>query len=140
MSVGSTWMGRSIDGGNIPDWYSQEGGHAIVMAGYRKGSDGKTQYLIHNSWGESWGDTATRWIDESMLPKWLRYAYKLKLDAGGAAPVAAHRRRLRGGRARRLRHRPVREDVRRRRAPGERQVRRGDRRGDQEEVARAVGR
>ena len=87
MSVGSTWMGHGITNGNIPDWYSQEGGHAIVMAGYRKNSDGKTQYLIHNSWGESWADHGYGWINESMLPKWLRYAYKLKLDAEGLAKV-----------------------------------------------------
>ncbi len=86
MYVGSTWMGRSIKDGVIPEWDSPEGGHAITMSGYRKMPDGTHQFLVHNSWGESWADHGYAWITEASVKKWLKYAYKVKLDEGGAKP------------------------------------------------------
>ena len=86
MYVGSTWMGNSIKDGVIPDWSSAEGGHAITMAGYRKTSDGTHQFLIHNSWGESWADHGYAWVSEAAMKTWLKYAYKVKLDEGGGKP------------------------------------------------------
>ncbi len=87
MYVGSTWMGRSIKDGVIPEWDSAEGGHAITMSGYRKMPDGTHQFLVHNSWGESWADHGYAWITEASTKKWLKYAYKVKLDVGGAKPT-----------------------------------------------------
>jgi hypothetical protein len=85
MKIGDTWMRSSrIKDGVIPDWNTMEGGHAIVMSGYRKLPDGKHQFLIHNSWGESWGDHGYAWVSEAMVNRWLSYAYKIKLDDGGA--------------------------------------------------------
>jgi hypothetical protein len=87
MYVGSTWMGNSFKDGVIPDWSSAEGGHAITMSGYRKLPDGTHQFLIHNSWGESWADHGYAWVSEAAMKKWLKYAYKVKLDEGGAKPT-----------------------------------------------------
>ncbi len=84
MMVGESWMGHSVKDGVITDWDDVAGGHAIVMSGYRKLPSGKHQFLIHNSWGESWADHGYGWINESMVGKWMDYAYKLKLDEGGA--------------------------------------------------------
>ncbi len=86
MYVGSTWMGHSIQNGVIPDWSAPEGGHAITMSGYRKMPNGTHQFLVHNSWGESWADHGYAWVTEASMKKWLKYAYKVKLDAGGAKP------------------------------------------------------
>jgi C1A family cysteine protease len=80
MSIGSTWMGNSIKDGVIPDWRDVEGGHAIVMSGYRKLANGKHQFLIHNSWGESWADHGYAWVSEAMVNQFMRYAYKVTLD------------------------------------------------------------
>jgi hypothetical protein len=86
VSIGSTWMGNSIKNGVIPDWSSVEGGHAIVMSGYRKMPDGSYQFLIHNSWGESWADHGYAWVSDKMINMFMRYAYKVTLD-GGAKPT-----------------------------------------------------
>ena len=54
---------------------------AVVMSGYRSTPSGK-QFLIHNSWGESWGDKGYAWVSEAMVKKFMHHAYKVKL--GGA--------------------------------------------------------
>jgi hypothetical protein len=63
----------------IPDWSSSDGGHAVVIAGYRVTSRGR-QFLIHNSWGESWGDHGYAWITERSLSNNLYDAYKIKVE------------------------------------------------------------
>lgn len=78
---GNKWTNRAMSGGVIPDWYDYSGGHAVVMSGYRSTPSGK-QFLIHNSWGESWGDKGYAWVSEAMVKKFMHHAYKVKL--GGA--------------------------------------------------------
>jgi hypothetical protein len=60
-------------------------GHAVVLAGYRT-VNGRKQFLIHNSWGESWGDRGYAWISEDMVRSQLRYAYRVKVATGDAPP------------------------------------------------------
>lgn len=78
------WTGRAHVDHVIQDWAGFSGGHAVVLAGMRKTTSGKRQFLIHNSWGQGWGDGGYAWVNEAMLPKWMYYAYKIKLE--GAAP------------------------------------------------------
>lgn len=42
------------------------GGHAILVIGWRK-KDGTTQYLLHNSWGNQWGENGQVWVEETVL-------------------------------------------------------------------------
>ncbi|MCL2824187.1 MAG: C1 family peptidase [Polyangiaceae bacterium] len=69
----------------IPDYSTTEStGHAVVLAGYRT-VQGKRQFLIHNSWGESWGDRGYAWISEQMVRNQLKYGYKVRVS-GGSGP------------------------------------------------------
>lgn len=42
------------------------GSHAMVIAGYRVRPSG-TYFLLHNSWGEGWGDGGYAWVHEKTL-------------------------------------------------------------------------
>ncbi|HEY4122709.1 MAG TPA: C1 family peptidase, partial [Byssovorax sp.] len=79
------WEHRALHGGVIPDYTPNETvGHAVVLAGYRTVDGGKRQFLVHNSWGESWGDRGYGWISEDMVRANMRGAYKVKVvDAAG---------------------------------------------------------
>jgi aminopeptidase C len=78
---GYAWSNAKMGNAVIPDWSDYSGGHAIVISGYRQTPSGK-QFLIHNSWGESWGEKGYAWISEAMVNKWLEYAYKVKITNG----------------------------------------------------------
>ena len=65
----------------MPDWDDAGGGHAVVVSGYRETPSGR-QFLIHNSWGESWGDKGYAWFSEKMVLKKMYYAYKVKITNG----------------------------------------------------------
>lgn len=43
-----------------------QGAHAMLLAGYKTEPNG-TYFLIHNSWGEHWGDHGYAWIHENTL-------------------------------------------------------------------------
>ncbi len=84
------WIGIAIDSHAwahlkeqnpvISDWTSTEGGHAVALAGYRKGPNGKRQFLAHNSWGGTWGDHGFGWINEEMIQRHVEYAYALRVQ------------------------------------------------------------
>ncbi len=54
-------------------------GHAMVLSGYKSQRDG-TYFLIHNSWGESWGDHGYAWIHETTLLKNIKSAYLVEAE------------------------------------------------------------
>ncbi|AKU96466.1 hypothetical protein AKJ09_03130 [Labilithrix luteola] len=78
---GYAWSNSKMKNGVIPDWSDPSGGHAITMSGYRVTPSGR-QFLIHNSWGTSWGDQGYAWVSENMVQKYMHYAYKVKIDGG----------------------------------------------------------
>jgi hypothetical protein len=91
------WMGIMVDSHAwqhlkeqnpvIPDWKGTEGGHAVALAGYRKGPNGQRQFLVHNSWGGTWGDHGFGWINEEMIKKHVEYAYVVRIeDKSGKSP------------------------------------------------------
>ncbi len=53
--------------------------HAMVLAGYKIQRDG-TYFLIHNSWGESWGDHGYVWVHETTLQKNIQAAYLVEAE------------------------------------------------------------
>lgn len=84
----SSFVNRRMTNFTIPDWVIPDGGHALAISGYRK-VNGSYQFLIHNSWGVSWGDQGYAWVSQAMVSRWLHLAYKVKtdVDAGGNTPV-----------------------------------------------------
>lgn len=83
---GAKWSNSSMKSGVISDWASPGGGHAVTLAGFRNAGSGR-QYLVHNSWGDSWGDKGYAWISEKMVSKFLMYAYRVKLEGESSQPV-----------------------------------------------------
>lgn len=84
----SSFVNRRMQNFVIPDWVFVDGGHALAISGYRK-VNGSYQFLIHNSWGVSWGDQGYAWVSQAMVTRWLHLAYKVKtdVDPGGGTPV-----------------------------------------------------
>ncbi|MBX3209807.1 MAG: C1 family peptidase [Labilithrix sp.] len=78
---GRSWMGSAMKNAVMPDWTSPSSGHAVVISGYRNTPTGR-QFLIHNSWGTSWGEGGYAWMSEKMVTKFLYYAYKVKITNG----------------------------------------------------------
>lgn len=73
------WSNSSMVDHVIPDYSVTEAtGHAVVLAGYRT-VGGIKQFLIHNSWGPTWGDDGYAWISENMVRNQLRYAYRVRV-------------------------------------------------------------
>ncbi len=83
---GSKWTNSAMKKDVIPDWSNNNGGHAVAIAGYRETSGGR-QYLIHNSWGQSWGDKGYAWVSEKMIKSNLKQAYRVKLEGDAVAPI-----------------------------------------------------
>ncbi|MGH7296077.1 MAG: C1 family peptidase, partial [Polyangiaceae bacterium] len=88
MDIGNNWL--HVTGENVPDWSASDldGGHAVVLAGYRH-VGGQRQFLVHNSWGASWGDHGYAWVSEAMLKGFLRTAYKVVVAPRVARAAAA---------------------------------------------------
>ena len=64
-----------LPGSVIPDWQPDGvGGHAVAITGYRT-VDGARQFMLHNSWGMSWGDNGYAWITERMMRERLDDAF-----------------------------------------------------------------
>jgi hypothetical protein len=85
MNIGSTWMNPIGD--TIPDWTQAqvEGGHAILLVGYRR-LLGQRQFLVHNSWGTDWGDGGYGWISENAVRTYIKHAYKVVVTDTSAPP------------------------------------------------------
>jgi hypothetical protein len=50
---------------------SPKEGHETLLAGYAQTPNG-TYYLVHNSWGKSWGDEGYAWLHEELIKAfWL---------------------------------------------------------------------
>jgi hypothetical protein len=68
----------------VPDYARSAGagtGHTVVLAGYAHFAHG-TYFLMHNSWGTSWGDGGYAWIHETTLRRW-----SLEIIAVDAEPL-----------------------------------------------------
>jgi C1A family cysteine protease len=78
---GRKWSNSAMKSAVISDWDDVGGGHAVLISGYRDTPSGR-QFLIHNSWGTSWGEAGYAWISERMVQKHMIYAYKVKITNG----------------------------------------------------------
>ena len=68
----------------LPDWEPDgEGGHAVTIVAYTT-KDGRRWFLLHNSWGPSWGEDGYAWISAEMVRARLVDAWTVILaDAQG---------------------------------------------------------
>ena len=73
----ASWKNAAQVNNVIPDWSTQNAGHAVALAGYRPAPGGGRQFLVHNSWGGRWGDHGFAWLNEAMLRQHLHVAYKV---------------------------------------------------------------
>lgn len=76
--------------GYLP-WYPPESTdslHAVTLEGYRWGRYGR-EFLVHNSWGESFGDHGWVWVPESMMRTHLSFAYRVRSSLGGVPMIGA---------------------------------------------------
>ncbi len=71
--------------GVVPDWVTEDGGHAVALAGYTTTPLGR-QFLVHNSWGPSWGQGGYGSISEAMVRSHAQYAYTIKVVDRSAPP------------------------------------------------------
>jgi hypothetical protein len=83
---GAKWSNKAMKNAVIPDWTTPNGGHAVSISGYRQTPRGR-EFMIHNSWGESWGDKGYAWISEAMVKKNLMYGYRVKLEGDQVKPL-----------------------------------------------------
>ncbi len=60
------------------DFRASRSGHAMVISGYKTQGNG-TYYLLHNSWGKSWGDGGYAWIHEATLLRNMKYGYLVEV-------------------------------------------------------------
>src|SRR5262249_41166704 len=81
----SVWANGQMSNYVLRDWYVPDGGHALAMSGYRK-VNGGYQFLIHNSWGASWGDGGYAWVSQGMVERWMSLAYKVRTDVDPGSP------------------------------------------------------
>jgi len=94
MDIGTTWL--TTVGENIVDWtaLNTDGGHAFVLAGYRH-VGGQRQFLVHNSWGTTWGERGYAYVSEAMIRGFLKTSYKVVVAAKSApAPVPTEANKL----------------------------------------------
>jgi hypothetical protein len=79
------WGYKQIRDGVISDWTTTEGGHAVVLVGYRATPSGR-QFLLHNSWGTDWAQAGYAWVSEAMVR--MRITYAFTHDAAGPDGIA----------------------------------------------------
>jgi hypothetical protein len=79
----------------VPNYVRSAGsdsGHAVVLAGYARMSHG-TYFLLHNSWGTSWGDGGYAWIHEVTLRRWARSVVAMDAEPVERGPASRPRPR-----------------------------------------------
>ncbi|HEY3819427.1 MAG TPA: C1 family peptidase [Polyangiaceae bacterium] len=92
--IGASWL--TTVGETIADWtaLTTDGGHAFVLAGYRH-VGGQRQFLVHNSWGTTWGDRGYAYMSEAMVRGFLKTSYKVVVASKAApAPVPTESNKL----------------------------------------------
>lgn len=60
------WQGSSVISSDTKDYKGQHAYHAMVVTGY---NNSKKAFRVRNSWGASWGDNGSIWVDENFFIK-----------------------------------------------------------------------
>lgn len=66
---------------------NQTMGHAMAMVGYKTEKNGKTFYLLQNSWGRDFGEDGFAYLDEDTLTRNFKVAYTLDIQPINAKPA-----------------------------------------------------
>jgi hypothetical protein len=75
--------------GLIADYeFSGKGGHAVTLIGYRTMGDG-VQFLMRNSWGNTWADGGYAWISATTLQKNLVAAFTVNVKSAAQNTAAS---------------------------------------------------
>lgn len=80
----TAWSEFGSAGPVIPDYHKADGGHAVVLVGYRTTPQGR-QFLIHNSWGTEWRAGGYAWISEAMVQRHLIDAFTVEVASSNGA-------------------------------------------------------
>jgi hypothetical protein len=98
MELPATFIPKGPAGARYVPHYTKsagaDAGHAVTLAGYARLPHG-TYFLMHNSWGPSWGDGGYAWMHEATLNLWVHEA--VVIDAEPLVPDPANRPRRKRG-------------------------------------------
>ncbi|MEM7182819.1 MAG: C1 family peptidase [Spirochaetota bacterium] len=85
--LGDNFMNYTSGTLNSPETYNYSGQHAyhaMIIGGY---DDSRSAYLVVNSWGSSWGDQGTVWVDYSFFENEFGFAAFVAKNAASSNKV-----------------------------------------------------
>lgn len=67
LDLDAAFFNHGPKSGTITSLGAPVGGHMLCILGYRSRDDGAREFLVLNSWGESWGEFGFAWIHEDVV-------------------------------------------------------------------------
>lgn len=84
----NAWGFSNVRDGRLRDYeVADRGAHSVAVVAYRTTVTGR-EFLLHNSWGATWGDNGYVWVTEAGLRKHFVEAYLVEATVGAPQPPA----------------------------------------------------